>query len=424
MTDLAPAPPSADRSFPELLRHHRIRTGLTQRALADLSTVSPRAIRDLESGRANARTQTIHLLADALRLHGAAREHFIGASLSRRRTSTFDGAGETAPNPVNALRGRETEVRAMVDALRSGDRRMISLCGLPGVGKTRVAAEVAARLRADPRWPVLWIGPDVPALPGQSTAFGPLMRSLRSLLEADPAAGISQVQRLVERQPALLVLDGVAGQRTAAAVAHLLAYCPGVRVVSTSRTPWPMPGVRASVLPPLAVPGPDDGAAAPSVRLLVDRLAEVRPGFRLDATNTEAAVEMCRRLDGLPLALEAIAGRSRVFSLAQLLDVPESALLDVALPPRPGDSARTIGDLFGAGLAELPAGPRAVLRALARDDRRRTAPQVAASLGRGLDDVADDLDALFGRGMLQASPDGPVTVLRVPRLLRSAVLRS
>jgi transcriptional regulator with XRE-family HTH domain len=442
MTDLVPAPrwaplpslvsgPPADRSFPELLRHHRIRTGLTQRALADLSTVSPRAIRDLEAGRANARTQTIHLLADALRLQGAGRELFVRASLNRRPTNTFDVEGGRAPNAVNALRGRKDEVRAMAGSLRSGDRRMISLCGLPGVGKSRVAAEVAARLRAEPRWPVLWLGAAVPALQGQGTAFGPLMRSLRSLIEADPAAGIDQIRQLVDRQHALLVLDGIAGDRIAAGVAELLAYCPGLRVLSTSRTPWHMPGVRASVLSPLAVPAPewpagcvpDDLTGVPSVQLLADRLAEVRPGFVLDAANAAAAAEMCRRLDGLPLALEAVAGRSRVLSLAHLLDVPASALLDLAVPTRPADPASTLGELIGAGLGRLDTGPRTVLHTLARGDRRWTAPEAAATLRRPLEDVVDDLDELIGYGMLQALHDGPATELRVPRLLRSALLR-
>jgi len=109
----APAQP-----FPGLLRHHRIRNGLTQRALADLSTVSPRAIRDLESGRANARTQTIHLLADGLRLQGAVREHFVQASLSRRPTGPFDDdLGGTAPGPGTALPGRDAEARGLTEVL-------------------------------------------------------------------------------------------------------------------------------------------------------------------------------------------------------------------------------------------------------------------------------------------------------------------
>src|SRR5208282_4004737 len=73
-----------DPTFHEILRSHRNLAGLTQQALADLSTISPRTIRDLEAGRANARKQTIHLLADALRLHGVVRETFVHAGLGNQ----------------------------------------------------------------------------------------------------------------------------------------------------------------------------------------------------------------------------------------------------------------------------------------------------------------------------------------------------
>jgi transcriptional regulator with XRE-family HTH domain len=414
-------------SFPEILRSHRERAGLTQRALADLSTVSPRAIRDLEAGRANARTQTIHLLADGLRLQGLLRELFVHAGRSGRRTGPVDAdLGVAVPKPVNALLGRDTEVRAMADVLESGRRRMIAISGLPGVGKTRVAAEVAARLSARRGWPVLWVGTDARVPNGYSTAFGPLMRSLRSMVDS-PTEDASLVCRLVGQHEVLLVLDGLADVKVPAGVEELLAYCPGVRVISTSRAPWRVAGVQVAVIPPLATPGPEWDAGSsldaltgvPSVRLLVDRLAEVRPGFVLSQSTAGAAAEICRRLDGLPLALEVVAGRSRVLSLQQLAEVPVPHLLDFTVPARSGDAPTTIGGLIGASVERLGVTHRAILRELVRSDRTWTVPDVAAALHWPLDEVVDDLDLLIGSGLVRASHGEAATALHVPNLLRA-----
>lgn len=422
---------AADRSFPGLLRSHRIRAGLTQRALADLSTISPRAIRDLEAGRANARAQTIHLLADGLRLKGLMRELFVHAGLGGRRTDPLGvGFGPAVPKPVNALLGRDTEVRAMVDVLESGRRRMISISGLPGVGKTQVAAEVAARLGSRRGWPVLWIGADSRSLGGHGTAFSPLMRSFRSLIESS-TEDLLRVCQLVGQHEALVVLDGVADVRVPLGVEELLAYCPGVRVISTSRVPWHVAGVQVAVISPLATPGPEwDGgpsldalAGVPSVRLLVDRLAEVRPGFALSPANAGAAAEMCRRLDGLPLALEVVAGRFRVLSLHQLMEVPVPDLLDLTVPARSGGEPETIGGLLGWSFERLDVEHRGFLRELARFERHWTVGDVVGALRRPLDEVVDGLSVLIGYGLVRTSHGEPAAALHIPNLLRAFLLR-
>ncbi|GLY94055.1 helix-turn-helix domain-containing protein [Actinoplanes sp. NBRC 103695] len=394
-----PGLPPASTSFPDLLRHHRVRSGLTQRTLADLSTVSPRTIRDLEAGRANARTQTIHLLADGLRLRGTAREQFVQASLSRR-SSPCDRCGATAPQPVDALLGRDDEVRVIVTALRSGARRMICLSGLPGVGKTRVAAEVAARLGEEAQWPVLWVGPDAPAFD--------MSGSLDSVIH----------------QPALLVLDSMTTEPLAVLAAGLLARYPALHVLSTSRAPWHVPGIQATVLSPLATPDAGDPRDTPAVRLFADRFTDVRPGFALSAANASAVAEMCRRLDGLPLALETVAARGRVLGLDHLLDMPVPDLLDLTVPARPGEPSATIGGLIGATVRQLDTQGQTILRRLAQDDGTWTVAGAAAVLRRPLDQVVDALDLFVGRGLLQATHGEPVTTLRLPNLLRALLVRA
>ncbi|MFJ6792991.1 helix-turn-helix domain-containing protein [Streptomyces sp. NPDC091268] len=429
--------PSAEAeapSFPELLRFKRVQAGLTQRTLADLSTISPRTIRALESGRVHGRMQTLRLLADALRLEGLARELFINAGLGVQRQGPLGSDPCLAmPRSVNALIGRDAEVRAMAGDLESDHRRMISLSGLPGAGKSRVAAEIALRLNARRGWPVLWIGagaggPDPWAAEGNGTPFGPLLRSLRRLVEAG-AEDVSTVCRLIGRHELLLVLDGVADVRGPVGVGELLAYCPGVRVVSTSRAPWQVAGVQGAVVAPLATPGADwDATGAlevlagvPSVRLLVDRLAEVRPGFAPGRADAEDVVRLCRKLDGLPVALEAVAARFRVLSLRQLADTPAPHLLELAVARRSAGVPETIGGLVRSGLAELDTDQRAVLGELVRADRPPTVSEAAAALGRPLGRVVDDLDALTGRGLVRASYQEAEPRLYVPNLLRTVL---
>src|SRR5579859_3698548 len=108
-----PGPPPL---FAALLRTHRMRAGLTQQALADLSMISSRTIRDLESGRAAARPKTVSLLADGLRLTGLGRDRFIRTGLdNRERGGLSTDRRLVAPRHLTTLRGRETEVRALLD---------------------------------------------------------------------------------------------------------------------------------------------------------------------------------------------------------------------------------------------------------------------------------------------------------------------
>ncbi|MFE4260666.1 helix-turn-helix domain-containing protein [Streptomyces sp. NPDC056883] len=416
-------------SFPELLRSKRVQAGLTQRTLADLSTISPRTIRALESGRVNARMQTVRLLADALGLEGLARELFVGAGLGSGGPAPV-GADPclAVPRSVNALIGRDVEVRAMVGALESDHRRMISLSGLAGVGKSRVAAETAARLSSRRGWPVLWIGSGTVAPDGLGTAFGPLLRSLRLLVESG-AQDVSAVCRLIGRHEVLVVLDGVADAREPVGVEELLAYCPGIRVISTSRAPWSVAGVQGTVLAPLTVPEPgweaagslDALAAVPSVRLLVDRLSEIRPGFVLGRADARAAVRLCRTLDGLPAALEAAAAGCGVLSLHRLADMPAAQLLELPAATRPAGVPRTIGCPIRTGVERLDPGPRTLLGELAGFDKALTVCEAAEVLDRPLTRVVDGLGALTGGGFVLAAHEEAETRLHLPNLVRAAL---
>ena len=228
------------------------------------------------------------------------------------------------PSPLTSFIGRERE---LVDVERLIDRaRLLTLTGAGGCGKTRLALEAARRVRpaySDGVWFV-----DLAAV-GESLLVAD---AVAEALGLDSGAAPSRGQALVDqlrRRSLLVVLDNCEHLLTACAqlVAALLAGCPGVDVLATSREPLHAQGEYTFRVPSLALPSPVRADAPdlaelgllPSVRLFVERAAQVRPGFALDADNAQGAIDLCRRLDGMPLALELAAARTAVLEPAEIV---------------------------------------------------------------------------------------------------------
>ncbi|WP_106252074.1 BTAD domain-containing putative transcriptional regulator [Nonomuraea fuscirosea] len=230
--------------------------------------------------------------------------------------------------PRTRLIGRETELEQLSGLLTQA--RLVTLVGPGGAGKTRLATEVALRMGAgglDGVWMVELASAGEP-----EDVAGVLLGALGlredpsrygGSVEEDPVAAVAAT--LAGRR-ALLVLDNCEHLVEAAAVLaeRLLTECPELRVLATSREPLSVPGEHLAPVPPLEAPplGADAEAAGayPSVRLLLDRATAARPGFALDAANVAAVVALCRRLDGMPLAIELAAARLRTMTPGQLAD--------------------------------------------------------------------------------------------------------
>ncbi|MFJ6717400.1 ATP-binding protein [Streptomyces sp. NPDC091259] len=221
--------------------------------------------------------------------------------------------------------GREEDIRAIGDDLARA--RLVTLLGPGGAGKTRLSQEAAEAGTVD-AWPdgvwLVELAPvddpeDVPevvlaALGARETKLrGAAAEELRALTDR---SGDDPLERLVDhcaRRRLLLLLDNCEHVVKAAAglAEELLARCPGVRVLATSREPLGVPGETLRPVEPL----PDPVA----LRLLADRGAAARPGFRTE-DDPDAAAEICRRLDGLPLAIELAAARLRLLTARQIAD--------------------------------------------------------------------------------------------------------
>ncbi|WP_051393131.1 BTAD domain-containing putative transcriptional regulator [Glycomyces arizonensis] len=213
--------------------------------------------------------------------------------------------------PLTSFIGRETEIDQLAQALRGS--RLVTLCGPGGVGKTRLATAVAAA-QERPAWIAELASVTDPADVPQAVALavGAAEPELRGRADPLPGATADRLAETFASRPALLVLDNCEHVIAAAAelAERLLLSCPGLTVLATSREPLLIGGETAVPLGPLP--------AEAAVRLFADRAAAVRPGFTVDASNGAAVAEICRRLDGLPLAIELAAVRLRALEAEQL----------------------------------------------------------------------------------------------------------
>lgn len=221
------------------------------------------------------------------------------------------------PTPPTDLIGREDDVAALVADLAA--HRLVTVTGVGGMGKTRLAVEVAAALAGDHPDGV-WFVDLAPALDG-----GDVIRAVGGAMGATGAS--SSTDALVDHlagRTTLLVLDNCEHVIDAAAdlAGQVLARAPEVRLLATSREPLDVAGETVKHLRPLALPQPTapgvSTAVYPALRLFEERAAAVRSGFVVDDENVDDVVEICRRLDGVPLAIELAAARVGAMSTADI----------------------------------------------------------------------------------------------------------
>jgi predicted ATPase len=233
------------------------------------------------------------------------------------------------PIPPTQLVGREVEVAEVTALLRDDDVKLVILTGPGGVGKTRLALRVASDL-----WPDFSSGATFVNLApvADASLFLPITAHALDVREEPGQPLIETMRERLRGQRRLLVLDNCEHLSIGMQVAAILSACPQLTVLATSRAPLNLTGEHLYPVSPLAVPPSDpppqlDGLlAAPAVALFVQRARAVRPDFALTDENTRDVVAICRRLDGLPLALELAAVRLRMLSPAALLALMEERL--------------------------------------------------------------------------------------------------
>ncbi|GIJ61991.1 ATP-binding protein [Virgisporangium aurantiacum] len=322
--------------------------------------------------------------------------------------------------------GRDEEIEQVIKQL--GENRLVTLVGPGGAGKTRLASVAAGQFAAASSTLAggVWLVELAPVTDPGEVSRAVLDAVGRSDPRPDahkpglPRDTMARLVELLAPTDTLLVLDNCEHVIEAAArlADDLLAACPRLRVLATSREPLAIVGEVLTPVPPLRLPtadaAPSEALTFAAVQLLADRAAAVRPGFSVTDDNVRAVVEICRRLDGLPLAIELAAARLRALSPAQVAD-------------RLDDRFRL---LTGGSRTALPR--HRTLRAvvawswdLLTEDERRLAerlavfpstvtPESAAGV-TGLTDATEVLDALVDKSLLQVVSDGRFRMLETIR---------
>jgi non-specific serine/threonine protein kinase len=323
---------------------------------------------------------------------------------------------EGAEDPGGRFIGRGNEIDSMGAALLRS--RLVTLVGAGGAGKTRLAREAIGRLKGLFPDGVVW----VPLAP--LTQPEDVLREVAHRADVHESGATGLEQRLHEAladKESLVALDNCEHLLEACAetIGSLLEACPRVRVLATSRAPLGLQEeepirLRPMQTPPRAVAGGVDGteiAVYESVRLFVDRVAQARPGFLLTRENAAAVAQICRRLDGLPLALELAAARARGLALEEIASRLEEGfrILDRS-GGGPGSSHETLHASIEWSWSLLAEPAQVLLRRLSVFAGRwslASAEAVAGGEGDPLcppGDVPDLLDALVEHSLVVFEP--------------------
>jgi predicted ATPase/transcriptional regulator with XRE-family HTH domain len=365
---------SERRSVPlsELVRRYRSLEGLSQEQLAERSGLSTRQISDLERGlRTMPRLETIRMLAEGLALGDEDRSQLLLAArpgiqaISERMAAEARAADAHSPSdedlriappiPPTAMIGRDDEIDRLLSLLLDSDCRLITVTGPGGVGKTRLALEVARRAAPNFTWGAVFV--DLVPASGPDAVASTIAQAVGAE-ESDHVSISDSLRATLAPRETLLVIDNFEHVLEAAPLlSDLLAASPGMRILTTSRAALRLRGETQFDLQPLATPADQETAdlellaTNPSVALFVEVARRTAPDFSLAPENAAVVTHICQRLEGLPLAIELAAARVKLLGPALLLERMDqrlSLLIDGPrdLPTRQRTLANTIAWSF------------------------------------------------------------------------------
>jgi predicted ATPase/transcriptional regulator with XRE-family HTH domain len=353
----------ASPGFGVLLRHLREEAGLTQEALAERASLSERGLRYLETGAREPYPATVVRLAEALGLEPTAR--------SRLSAAARGSSPPPAPHlpPAVSLIGRESALDDLRELVLGG-ARLVTVTGPGGVGKTSLAREAALAIGDALGEAVVWV--PLERIDSAGQVLPAILAALGARGAEGPTPWIDRLAEALGPKRLLIVLDNVEHVVAAApGIGEVLATCPAVTVIATSRVPLNVRAETEYFLPPLEAPDEADVADAqearrwPAVALFERKARAVDRAFAVTDANARATARLCRELDGLPLSLELAAARVRVASPAEMLATRSRLDLLVGGPVDAPERQRTARATLEWSYGLLDPEDRELLRRLA-----------------------------------------------------------
>ena len=399
-----------------LLKTYRVRAGLSQQMLADLALISVQAVSALERGyRKVPYPKTLERIADALSLPDEAREalEFSARRARGSRLAEHDAVPpHNLPRQLTSFFGRAEVVREIADLLDTVP--LVNIVGTGGAGKTRVAVAVGNSLLNRYSGGVWFVDLSLLNDPRE------VPRALAGALRVQEAPNRSLLETLLSylaQRRALIVLDNCEHviSEVRKVVGSLLRDAPNIGLLATSREQFAIHGERAYRIPPLpvpreATPSPQEALRYAAIELFVDRVRAADSRFTVTAENVASVVEICRRLDGLPLAIELAAARCAVLSPKQISErldrVFEVLTAEGGTAPSRHQTMRAVIDWSYSLLSSQARLFFERLSIFARGFTLETATQVCAgeSLPRG--DTLELLSALIAQSLVTADFEG------------------
>jgi predicted ATPase/DNA-binding NarL/FixJ family response regulator len=313
------------------------------------------------------------------------------------------------PTPSDLFVGREGELEAVSGMLAHAQARLVTLTGPPGIGKTRLGIACASAYAERSGCTAVFID----LAPVRDPAL--VMAELAQAVGVEPRGGtdlIGQLAAALRNEEQLVVLDNCEHLLAAAAeVGQLLAACPRLRVLATSRERLRLSAEQEFPVPPLAMPAATDVtdlgylAANPSVALLLDRARRTNPGFGLTSANAPLLADACVRLEGLPLAIELAAARLKVLTPGELVSRLGSRMEVLAGSTRDVPARqRALRTAIAWSYDLLDPTERALFRKLSVFAGRWTLADAAGVCGMTTDGVLAVVESLLDKSLIRRLP--------------------
>ena len=321
-------------SFGDWLRRRRRALDWTQAELARRVNCAAATIRKIEADERKPSRQLAELLFAQLGVPAAQRPALLHAarySIAPDDVPLDSPAMPAAwpsnnlPAPLTALIGREHDVARLRSYVLARDTRLVTLIGSPGIGKTRLSLQMAADLQLDFADGVFFVPLASITDPG---LVAPAVAQTLGLVQADKRSDLELLAAGINDRQLLIVLDNFEQVVEAAPLApELLAACPRLKLIVTSRESLRVPGEWLYPVPPLTIPDEAQSTRLSfeastdfsALTLFAERARAVRPEFAMTPENFRTVAAICRQLDGLPLAIELVAARIRLMSPQMLL---------------------------------------------------------------------------------------------------------